>query len=91
MTYKDVVVPNEYYQPPEFSECECKMCLGTDIICSQCGAPDGEAHCDIRLDWEWIPCNDCIHYNEDALRDPDRKRDERIDKELEEQGADCHD
>ncbi len=38
-------------------------------------------------------CDVCLllQYDEDYFKDPNRARDEKIDKELEEQGADCHD
>ena len=92
MQYKDVIVPSEYYQPLEYSlECDCIYCWGTELMCSLCGSPDNEeGHCNLD-GWEWVECGECKHFDEDYMKDPDRSRDERIDKELEEQGADCHD
>ncbi|KKK79353.1 hypothetical protein LCGC14_2834370 [marine sediment metagenome] len=80
--------PISYYESPEFSECECRICFGTELLCSLCGAPDfNEGHCNLD-GWEWVECGDCKHFSEDYMKDPDRKRDEQIDREM---SGDCND
>ena len=68
--------------PPDAPECD--TCWGTGLLCTLCGAPDNEeGHCNLD-GWEWVECHDCSDYDEDYMKDPDRARDERIDREMDE-------